>query len=243
MAYAVKLQQFEGPLDLLLQLIEREELPISEVSLAEITDAYIEHLEHAPVPAEDLADFLVVAAKLLYIKSKILLPTVSLGLEEDGISLEEQLRMYKEYLAAAKKLEARLRDGQFSFGRQKAPLQQGMFSPPAGISPDRLAYTFREVIAALEPVVKLPKAAIARTVSIQERIAHLKDLLAAQKSVSFGAFLRSAESTTDVVVSFLALLELLKMRSIRVSQDDLFGEMVIEKGETPIGALIDVPTL
>ncbi|TAK04975.1 hypothetical protein EPO33_03195 [Patescibacteria group bacterium] len=243
MAYAVKLQQFEGPLDLLLQLIEREELPISEVSLAEVTNQYIEHLEHAPVPAEDLADFLVVAAKLLYIKSKILLPTVPLGLEEEGISLEEQLRMYKEYLAAAKLLEARLKKGGFSFGRERAPLQQGMFSPPAGVTPDRLAETFREVIAALEPVVKLPRAAVARAVSIQERIAHLKDLLAAQKSVSFGTFLRSAESTTDVVVSFLALLELIKMRSIRVTQDELFSEMVIEKGETPIGALIDVPAL
>ncbi len=227
MSYAVKLQQFEGPLDLLLQLIEREELPISEVSLAEITDQYVEHLEHASVPAEDLADFLVVAAKLLYIKSKILLPTVQLGLEEEGISLEEQLRMYKEYLAAAKQLEARIKDGRFSFGRQKAPLYQGMFSPPAGVTPSRLAETFREVIAALEPIVKLPKAAVARTVSIQERIAQLKDLLARQSSVSFGSFLRSAESTTDVVVSFLALLELIKMRSIRVSQDDIFGEMVI----------------
>lgn len=243
MAYAVKLEKFEGPLDLLLQLIEREELPISEVSLAEVTDQYIEHLEHAPVPAEDLADFLVVAAKLLYIKSKILLPTVPLGLEEEGISLEEQLRMYKEYLAAAKQVEARLKEGRFSFGRQKAPLQQGMFSPPAGVTPERLAQTLREVIAALEPVVQLPRAAVARTVSIQERIAHLKDLLAAQSQVSFGTFLRSAESTTDVVVSFLALLELIKMRSIRVTQDQLFSEMVIEKGEAPIRALIDVPAL
>lgn len=151
--------------------------------------------------------------------------------------------MYKEYLAAAKSLEARLQEGRFSFGRQKAPLQQGMFAPPAGVTPERLAQTFREVIAALEPVVKLPKAAVARAVSIQERIAHLKDLLARQKSVSFGAFLRSAQDTTDVVVSFLALLELLRMRSIRVTQDGLFSEMVIEKGETPIGALIDVPAL
>lgn len=243
MAYAVKLEKFEGPLDLLLQLIEREELPISEVSLAEVTDQYIEHLEHAPVPAEDLADFLVVAAKLLYIKSKILLPTVPPGLEEEGISLEEQLRMYKEYLAAAKQVEARLKEGRFSFGRQKAPLQQGMFSPPAGVTPEKLAQTLREVIAALEPVVQLPRAAVARTVSIQERIAHLKDLLAAQSQVSFGTFLRSAESTTDVVVSFLALLELIKMRSIRVTQDELFSEMVIEKGEAPIRALIDVPAL
>ena len=232
MAYAVK-----------LQLIEREELPISAVSLADVTDQYVEYLEHVSVPAEDLADFLVVAAKLLYIKSRILLPKVPFDLEEEGISLEEQLRMYKEYLAAAKQLETRIKEGRFSFGRQKAPLLQGMFSPPAGVTPDRLAETFRVVIAALEPIVKLPQAAVARTVSIQERIAHLKDLLAHQSSVSFASFLRSAENTTDVVVSFLALLELIKMRSIRVSQDDVFGEMVIEKGETPIGVLIDVPVL
>ncbi len=240
MTYTVKLQQFEGPLDLLLQLIEREELPITEVSLAEVTDAYVEHLEHAAVPPEELADFLVVAARLLYIKSKILLPSVPLGLEEEGLSLEEQLRMYKEYLEASKKIEARIKERLWSFGRQKAPIQPGLFSPPAGVTSARLAEVFREVIAALEPIVTLPKAAVARVVSIEERIGHLKELLSRQTSVSFGTFLRSARSRTDVVVSFLALLELIKQRSIRVNQEDLFAEMTIEKGEHEIGSLIEV---
>ncbi len=243
MAYTVKLERFEGPLDLLLQLIEREELPISDVALAEVTDQYVEHLEHASVPAEELADFLVVAAKLLYIKSKILLPTVPLGLEEEGISLEEQLRMYKEYLEAAKGIEERLRSRRFSFARQKPPLQRGVFAAPAGVTPQKLGQVFREVLQALEPVVRLPKTAIARAVSIEERIAHLKELLAAHKSVSFGTYLRSAQSRTDVVVSFLALLELIKQRSVRVNQDELFSELVIEPGEQPIGALMNVTSL
>ncbi len=242
MPHQFKIERFEGPLDLLLQLIEREELPITEVSLAEVTDQYVEQLEHARVPPEELADFLVIAAKLLYIKSRLLVPSLPLEAEE-GISLEEQLRMYKEYVEASKGIEERLQAKRFSFSRERAPVVAGVFTPPVGVTPDRLAEVFREIISALEPIVRLPKAAIERAVSIEERIHHLRTLLGEKKRVSFGLYLRSAKTSADVVVSFLAILELMKQGSIRVDQDGLFTDMTIEQGKVPISPLIEVTAL
>lgn len=242
MAHTVKIDRFEGPLDLLLQLIEREELPITDVALAEVTDQYVEHIQHVTVPSEELADFLVIAAKLLYIKSRLLVPSAALAPEE-GISLEEQLRMYKEFVEASKGIAARLAEQRFSFSRERAPLPMGVFTPPPGVQGETLRQIFSEIIGSLEPVVRLPQTALERVVSIEERIHYLRELLGEKKRISFGLYLRSAKTKTDVVVSFLALLELMKQRSIRVAQDDLFSDMTIELGERPISTLIEVTAL
>ena len=101
MPHVFKLEQFEGPLDLLLRMIEEEKMDVTQVALSKVTDQFIQYLtgieEKQP---EELADFLVVASKLLLIKSRVLLPQVVL--EEDGSDLEKQLRIYKEYLEASK---------------------------------------------------------------------------------------------------------------------------------------------
>ena len=105
MSFAVKLQQFEGPLDLLLELIESEKLDISTLSLATVTDGYLAHLHgDTQIPPEELADFLVVATRLLFLKSRLLLPFLNIGEEEDAGDLESQLRIYKEYLDIQKEL-------------------------------------------------------------------------------------------------------------------------------------------
>lgn len=239
MSHTVKIDRFEGPLDLLLQLIEREELPITEVSLAEVTDQYVEHIQHVAVPPEELADFLVIAAKLLYIKSRLLVPSATLAPEE-GISLEEQLRMYKEFVEASKGIESRLAEKRFSFARERAPLPMGVFTPPPGVKGETLRQVFADIVRSLEPITRLPQASLERVVSIEERIHFLRELLGEKKRISFALYLRSAKTQTDVVVSFLALLELMKQRSIRVVQDDLFSDMTIELGEKPISTLIEV---
>lgn len=239
MAYEFKIDKFEGPLDLLLQMVEQEHLQISDVSLSAITDQYLEYLEHdADIPKEELADFLVVAARLLLIKSRILLPSVALDLGEDGLSLEDQLRMYKRFADAAKRIEAAIKLKRFMFTREKPPIQPGVFSPPRGLSVDRLAAVMREVIRAVEPVVRLPKAAVERTVSIQEKIAELRSLLRAQGAMSFHTFCRAAQSKTEVVVSFLALLELVKQRLVTVNQEELFQDIAIDHGDGGAGAPI-----
>jgi len=229
MAYEFKIDKFEGPLDLLLQMVEQEHLAISEVSLAEITDQYLEYLEHEKnIPKDELADFLVVAARLLLIKSRILLPSVALELDESGLSLEEQLRMYKRFADAAKRIEAAIKLKRFMFTREKAPIQPGMFSPPRGLLAARLAVVMREIIKAIEPVVRFPKAAVERAVSIQEKISELHGLLKVQGSMSFHSFVRAARSRTEVVVSFLALLELVKQRLVSVEQEELFQDISMD---------------
>ena len=112
--YEVKLEQFQGPLDLLLQLIEKQEMDITEVSLAQVADSYIEYINQmGQLNPEEVADFLVVASKLIYIKSKVLLP--ELDLEEEGIDLEKQLKMYKEYYQATKKIQKSISKKKFNY--------------------------------------------------------------------------------------------------------------------------------
>ena len=130
-----KIDKFEGPLALLLQLIEKEELDITEISLAKIADQYIEYIRSCKgIGPEELADFLVVAAKLLLIKSRALLPFLKGEAEEEIEEFEHQLRMYKEFLEAAKKIEAIIGKKRFSFAREfnrQAFLASAhLFSPP-----------------------------------------------------------------------------------------------------------------
>ena len=114
-----KIDKFEGPLGLLLQLIEKEELDITQISLAKIADQYIEYIKQAKeLKPEELADFLVVAAKLLLIKSRALLPFLKGEAEQEIQEFEEQLRMYQEFLSAAKKLEIIIGQKRFSFARE-----------------------------------------------------------------------------------------------------------------------------
>src|SRR3989344_1840520 len=118
--YQVKLEKFQGPLDLLLQLIEAEELPISEVALSAVTEQYVKHLHSIEEKNPDeLADFLLVASKLLLIKSRILLPEINFGAEEDGMSLEEQVRLYREYAVASREVHKMIGKHRFVFSRER----------------------------------------------------------------------------------------------------------------------------
>ena len=211
--YEVQTGQFTGPLDLLLQLIEREELDITEVSLAKVTDQYIERLEALlETPPEELADFLVVGARLLYLKSKMLLPLLVWEQEEEPGDLETRLRMYKEYAQAALKVQAILGQKRHTYVREKPPVSAMGFAPPKDLTADKMAELFRDVLKRLIPVVKVPEALIEKTVSIHEKIRHIHEML------------KSAER-----VSFLALLELVKERQLGVTQADHFGEIHFEK--------------
>jgi segregation and condensation protein A len=231
--FSVKLEQFEGPLHLLLELIESEKLDISQLSLANVTDAYVRHLqEHPDIPPEELADFLVVASKLLFIKSKLLLPFLYPAAEEEAGDLEGQLKIYKEYLDASKIIEKMIGKRRFLFVHEKLPKIEIGFAPPEGFGADRMAEMFRAVIARIEPVVKVPKAIIEKAVSINEKIKHLQSMLAKAEKLSFKSILMSAESRTEIIVSFLALLELVKQRSVGVDQGKLFDDITITRVET-----------
>ncbi len=229
MSFAVKLQQFEGPLDLLLELIESEKLDISTLSLATVTDGYLAHLHgDTQIPPEELADFLVVATRLLFLKSRLLLPFLNIGEEEDAGDLESQLRIYKEYLDASKTIDAMIGKRRFLFVHEKLPHIDIGFAPPKKFDTEQMAAFYRGVIARLEPLVKVPKAVVEKTVSIHEKIQHIQTMISKVSQLSFHHILLTAESKTEIVVSFLALLELIKQRSVSVSQDVRWGDIVIK---------------
>jgi segregation and condensation protein A len=233
MSFAVKLRQFEGPLDLLLEMIESEKLDISEMSLASVTDAYLKHLQaDKNIPTEELADFLVIATKLLLIKSRLLLPFLNFGQEEAVGDLEGQLRIYKEYLDASKLIDAMIGKRRFLYVHEKLPHVDIGFAPPKKLGTEQMAALFRGVIARLEPLVKVPQATIEKTVSIHEKIQQIQKMFASATQMSFSKMMMSAESKTEIIVSFLALLELVKQRSFSVAQDAKWGDIVVTKVES-----------
>ncbi|MFA6304830.1 MAG: segregation/condensation protein A [Patescibacteria group bacterium] len=228
--YKIKLETFEGPFDLLLGLIEEEKMDITKVSLAKVTDQFLQYINSASdLRTGEMADFLVVAAKLLLIKSKVLLPTLQVDEEDEG-SLEKQLKIYKEYYEASKKIKQMLKAEHFMFSRAK-PVQvlNLKFIPPVGVNGSRLAELFAKALIRLEPIVNLPQAMIKRTVSIREKIKHITDLIISKVTFSFRQLLGQGRDRTEMIVSFLAVLELVKQRTVEVDQVTLFSDINIKR--------------
>lgn len=219
--HEIKIEKFQGPLSLLLDLIEQNKLDITEVSLSEVTDQYLVKLDERrhELGGEELADFLLIAAKLLLIKSRALLPCE--GLEEDGLSLEDQLKMYKAFRDATKVVAQIIKQKNFSFGREPLKIRrQVAFSPPEKLTAKMLGERFKEVISNLErTITRLPKKTLKKVVSLGERITDLRNLLAKSAKFGFVEFVKNAKSRGEVIVSFLALLELIKQRELSAEQE------------------------
>ena len=229
-----KIDKFEGPLGLLLQLIEKEEMDITEISLAKIADQYIEYIRsYKGIGPEEMADFLVVAAKLLLIKSRALLPFLKGEAEEEIQEFEHQLRMYKEFLAAAKKIEAIIGQKRFSFAREfnrQAFLASAkIFSPPKNLTADDLPDIFNEIIKNIRPLEKLEEKNLEQIVNIEDKILAIQQILLEKIKVSFNHILAGAKNKTEIIVSFLALLELIKQQDVVVMQAEMFGEIEVSK--------------
>ncbi|MCX6779132.1 MAG: ScpA family protein [Candidatus Magasanikbacteria bacterium] len=230
MPHQLKLEQFEGPLSLLLKLVEQERLTITEVSLSKVTESFIDYLRgNKNIPDEEMADFLVIATKLLYIKSKALLPEQIVEPEE-GISLEDQLRMYKEFVEAAKKIEGVIKRKKFAYLRENlVKIQEEGFYPPKGLTTEKMEKMFQDILERLRPIVELPQVALEKAVTIREKIEHIHNLLADFKKIEFKHLLGFARNRTEIIVSFLAVLELTKQQHVVISQANNFEEIYIEK--------------
>lgn len=229
----IRTEQFEGPLDLLLQLIEQEKLDITSVSLAAVTEQYLEkvsNLSQGGAHLEELADFLVVAAKLLLLKARMLLPNIK---EDDGETqtLERQLTLYREFVRAAKFLERMYANEGVAFFRPGSFLDgKGIFSPPKTISTQLLRHVFTELVYHIELPSSVPKnIAFDSRISIQDKMRALQELLTSRAHMYFRAVFTSTASKTDVIVSFLALLELIKQRLVCAEQNGVFTEISIQR--------------
>jgi segregation and condensation protein A len=231
----VKLEKFEGPLSLLLKIIESEKMDIADISLAKIADQYVEFIRTtSDIDPDAMADFLVVAAKLLYLKSKALLPYLFPEEVIPDDDLERQLKMYREFLEAMKKLEQFLKTKRFMFIPEERKLwkmigaEERFFAPPKKLVKEELAQVFREFLVS-KKIVEMEEETIEHKVNIEEKIAGIREALLAKINLSFRDFLAKAESKTEVIVSFLAVLELMKQKTISVEQGELFSEIIISR--------------
>ncbi len=234
--HTVSLEKFEGPLALLLRLIEQEELDITEVALAKIADNYVDYVQTSNnINPEELADFLVLAARLLYIKSKALLPYLTLDEVDDDVDeLERQLRMYKEFVEASERLAAIIGRKKFLFSPsalnkdfRRVKRTQPKFIPPKGLTAPHLATRYEEILERLATAKPLPEESLGAKISIDERITQIRGLLSQKLRFSFSQFLKTARSRTEVIVNFLAVLELAKQRELVFEQDGLFAEIQV----------------
>lgn len=226
MIFQARVEQFQGPLDVLLQLIEKEDLDISKVALANVTEEYLAYVEKLDAShTAEIADFLVIAARLVYLKSKLLVPDEIE--EEDGIALEDQLRLYKRFMEAARELEWRYESGFTAYVRETAPLI-GEFVEPKGVNASILEQVMRQLVgihAKRRAIVE--RMDITNTISIEESIARIRAMLDTGKRFTFRNLIRRDADRAERIVHFLALLELVKQRQVRVMQKSLFDEIQI----------------
>lgn len=226
--FEIKNEQFAGPLDLLLQLIEEQELEITEVSLAQVAGEYLKYVNQHSVPAEELADFLVIATRLLYIKSRAILPEIDFEEEESAGDLAAQLRMYKEFVEASKLIDDMYKNKLVSFARSKPVTRRAEFAPPKKQGADALAEAMERIIKKLEPFLALQRASLRKVISVQERIKNIHDAIMSRANLTFKQ-ISGGGSKVDTVTSFLALLELVKQRIVSVSQTEIFDEISIKR--------------
>jgi len=236
--YRVKLEVFEGPLDLLLHLIEKQDLDITKVSLAVVTDQYLEYISHLErISAETLADFLVVAAKLLLIKSRALLPVppIAEGEEEEDIGdeLARQLQEYKKFKEVAQQLREREERGFHAYLRVASFPHVERKLDLTGVSLADLIAAVQEALSLQPPPGPVGEVVAPLVFSISDEIQYIESLLAEKGSFSFDRLLRRAASRPKIIVTFLALLELIKACRVQVQQEQLFGEIFVFPMEKP----------
>jgi segregation and condensation protein A len=241
--FTIKTESFEGPLELLLSLIEKRKLFINDIALAQVTDDYIKYLEdHPETSISHNATFILVASTLLLIKSKSLLPTLDLTTEEQASveDLERRLKLYQRYKELSRHIHDRF-GKQVQYGREQASTTMTVFAPHKGITAAALVEACRRVLSQMPKVEKLPEVVVRTVVSLEEMIDRLTDRVQKAIRMSFREFSGAGgagkgmaipkEKRVDVIVSFLAMLELVKNGIIEAKQDDRFGEIEMESGQ------------
>ena len=224
-------QKFEGPLEVLLSLIEEKKFGITEVALAEVTEQYLAYVRNHrdDITLENLAGFLTLAARLILMKSKALLPFLVLekGDTDDEGDLTQQLEEYKKFADATSHIERLWVKGRRSFVRTLPPRKrQIVFMPPALTAGD-CAEIFRAVLADIPSIAQLDQKQMRDVVAIEERIMMLARTLEERGTVAFSEFVKTAKDRSDIVVSFLALLELVKQNAIIVQQETNGADMTV----------------
>jgi segregation and condensation protein A len=233
--YTVRTSVYEGPLDLLLNLIERAELDITSVSLASVTDQYVAYIHSLEqINADEISAFLVIAAKLLQIKSEALLPRPparAQGEEDLGRSLVDQLKLYKRFKEIGGWMNARQQANLRTFLRVAPPPKVEPKLDLSNLTLEKLVVAAREAFAKERNKQPLGVIIAPPRVTIREKIDMISNMMKEVERVSFRTLLDPGASRLEVVVTFLAMLELVKRYRIHAQQEDLFSDIEIQRME------------
>lgn len=226
--FAVKTDAYEGPFDLVLDLVEERKLLVNDLALAAITDDFITHVRaQEEFPVEEAATFVEIAATLLLVKSKSLIPDLELSEEEAGDveDLKRRLAAYERVREAAREL-ARIvgRAPMAPSGERPA---EPAFAPSPDLSAPALAEALARLSAAREAVERLPEARVKPLVTIKEMMERLMRRVESALALSFSDFSKTTPERLEIVVSFLALLELVKQGVVAAEQRERFGDIRI----------------
>jgi segregation and condensation protein A len=227
----VKVEKFEGPLSLLLELIEKEKLDITEVSLSKVTTEYLAQISKLDPKIYDVAEFMVIAARLIYLKSKALLPSLETEEEEQEIEdLKEKLEIYKKYKEAAGEFNNILQKNQRSFPSKKAKITLTGFTPPKGVELPDLWKTFQKLLIDMPEELKREEVELpSEKITVEEKLAHLAGVFAKKNTHKFSHLLLQSHSKLDAIITFLAILEMVKLKQINVVQNKNFDDIYLEK--------------
>jgi len=228
--YNVSTQQFTGPLDLLLQLVEKKNLEITEISLAQVTQDYMNYVgDQTVVRPEELADFLVIASTLLLIKSRSLLPTLELETEEQEeiLDLENRLQLYKVYKKQGTKMYELWSKHFYLFTRPSWKDTEVKFSPPKNLSLSSLSKSFKKILESFKEEIPLEEKKINRIVTLKQRIRELVQKLTQGKDYSLEELVPDKNKRVELVLTFLAVLYLVKENIIKIKQKKNFGSIWI----------------
>lgn len=227
--FSIKADTFEGPLETLLDLIESRKLSISQISLSEVCDAYLAHVEKLPeLPLGQTAQFILLASTLLLIKSRSLLP--SLELTSDERESVEELERRLEHYALVRKAAKALRG---SWGKAPlflldgAPVRSAVFSP-AETTILTVSDAARRIMQSLPKPADLARAAVAPVVALEDVIRSVHARLSQAIRTRFSDITKKSADRHEVIVHFLAILELVRAGSVSVTQDKLFSDITIE---------------
>lgn len=235
--FKVKVGEFEGPLDLLLNLIEKRKLHITQVSLAQVADDYINHIQNNNGTEDlgDMANFILVASTLMLIKSLALLPGLQLTENEksDVEQLENRLKQLQRIRALSQNIKE-LFGQKISFERQELKRKIAIFAPTSEIEVNSLWQTIKEVAKKLPQPEKLPEKIIRQVISLDEVISDLASRVSRAMKMSFSDFVKDKTEKINVIVSFLGMLELVKQGAINIEQKGHFSDISMETKEVGV---------
>jgi segregation and condensation protein A len=234
----VKVQEFEGPLDLLLHLIREHKIDIFNIPISEITDQYLDYIKQMKEFDLNISgEFLVMAATLIYIKSKMLLPAETMDDElDDGIDprdeLVQKLLEYQSFKKAAKELGMLAQERSKMFTRQITDLQQ--YVSPDDADDAEFTTDLYELIQAFARLLQEPPDEVLHEVfdeviSIEEKMEDIKIQIVKRGSMRFSELFPKGRTRNILIASFFAILELCKQKFVTLKQDETFGEIVLHK--------------